>query len=319
MKGSAGAWLTASRVRRLPQVLGAIRAHRPPGMPARGAIRAIWRICDGPLDDMQRLIETLIDTALLDGRGGYLRLTDRGRRVATQDHQHGGRYLGQALIEAGFFRRQIGELMSAATFDAHGNLLCRRALALDTAAQLVGILRRWDEVVWRRNFEVPSELVDKLLITWPLMPTPGAAADPKREVGNRGEAYSFQFERERANDPTSIKWVAQDDDSLGYDIEDQGVHPTRLIEVKGSRSAEARFIITANEWRVANNVGDRYEVHYWGEIKLSRSRVKEYEQLRAAGYPCVYPSLQDAISDGILEATPDRYRLTIPGGGGCIE
>ena len=288
-------------------------------MPTRGAVRAVWRICDGPLDDVPRLIETLIDTPLLDSRGGYLRLTKRGRGVATQDHQHGGRYLGEALIEAGFFREQIGALISAATFDAHGNLLCRRALALDTAAQLVGILRRWNEVVWLRNFEVPSGLVEDLLISWPLMPTPGTSADPKKEVGNRGEAYSFQFERERANDPKLIKWVAHDDDSLGYDIEDQGVNPTRLIEVKGSRLAEARFIITASEWRVAQDVGDRYEVHFWGEINLSRSRVREYKQLRAAGYPCVYPSLQHAISHGILDVTPERYRLNIAGGGGCTE
>ncbi|MYE15848.1 MAG: DUF3883 domain-containing protein [Gemmatimonadetes bacterium] len=319
MRGSAGDWLTASRVRRLPQVLGAVRAQPPPGMPRSGAVRAVWRICDGPLDEVPRLIETLIDTALLASRGGYLRLTQRGRRVATQDHQHGGRYLGQALIEAGLFREQIGALISAATFDAHGNLLCRRGLALETAAQLVGILRRWNEVVWLRNFEVPCGLVEDLLVSWPLMPTPRTSTDQKKEVGNRGEAYSFQFERERASDPKAIKWVALDDDSLGYDIEDQGANPTRLIEVKGSRLAEARFIMTASEWRVAQDVGDRYEVHYWGEITLSRSRVEEYQHLRTAGYPCVYPSLQEAISDGVLEVTPEKYRLTIPGGGGCLE
>ena len=239
--------------------------------------------------------------------------------MAMHDHQHGGRKLGRALIEAGLFRRQIGALIATANFDADGNLVCQRTLAQEEAAQLVGVLRRWDEVVWGRTLEVPGGLVEGLLASWPLMPTQQAMVDQKKEVGDRGEAYSFLFEREQADDPHSIKWVAQDDDSLGYDIEDQGDDPTRLIEVKGSQLAEARFFMSANEWRVAHDVGDRYEVHFWGEIQLSRSRVKEYKELRAAGYPCVYPNLQNVISGEILEATPEQYRVAIPGGGRCTE
>ena len=80
----------------------------------------------------QRLIDTLIDTALLDSRGGYLRLTDKGVDMSrhkitnTEDDTSAKR-----SSKRGSFADQIGALVSAATFDAHGNLLCRRALALD--------------------------------------------------------------------------------------------------------------------------------------------------------------------------------------------
>ncbi|MGA7413480.1 MAG: DUF3883 domain-containing protein [Bryobacteraceae bacterium] len=122
--------------------------------------------------------------------------------------------------------------------------------------------------------------------------------------------YSLQFEKTKSADSYQLFWVARDSDSLGWDIEDRSVEPLRCIEVKGRRDHEVLFFLSDNEWSKAKQVGDKYEVHFWGGIDLAREPAVEYAHLTAAGYPLVIRNLPLQISDGAFEATAVQWRIT---------
>lgn len=303
-------WLTAVRLRRLPEILAAIRTHPPPGVPVQRVNRVVWSRCDGPFDDVNGLVDVLLGSGLLERRGSLIHLTSRGRRVATQDHQQGGRLLVRSLIDAGYFRNQARRLLAAGEFTAGGDFVCKRSSAIGGSAQLSGVLRRWREVTLDSHLRVSAALIDELLATWALQPIPRSPNEEVRnEVGNRAEAYSYRFEQENSEDPSRVQWVALDDDSLGYDIRNAGKSPERCIEVKGSQGSEARFFLSSNEWEVGHSLGDAYEVHFWGGISLTRPRSEEYRALREAGYPLVFRDLARALQSGELTATPSEYLI----------
>ena len=304
-------WLTAVRVRRLPQALLAIRTHPPPGVPEHRVARVIWNQCDGPLDDVQGLLEVLRGAGLVDYRGSHVRVTRHGHRVATQNHQHGGRLLAKALIDGGFLRSQARQLLSAGDLSVAGDLVCSRNVAVAVGAQLTGLLRLWEGVTLTHQLWVPAPIVQELLAAWSLQPIPRVTSEgPSREVGDRAESYSYRWEQEKAKDPSLIQWVALDDDSLGFDILNRGGSPERCIEVKGSQQTRIRFFLTANEWATSSRKGAAYEVQFWGGISVARPRLEEYEALRQAGYPLVFADLQNAFRSGALKATPSEYVVT---------
>lgn len=294
----------------MPLVLRAIRSHPPPGIPVERAEKIAWRSCGGPLDEVGQLIRVLVEADLVS-TGHALRLTREGRRIATQDHQHGGILLGRTLIRTGFFSDQARRITEVGIIDpASGVLRCSRQKALEAAPQLIGVLRRFSGVEWSPELSIPPALVEELTDVWALLPVRAPALnDPRKAIGDRGELYSYRLERIRANDRSRIRWVAREDDSLGYDIEDSSVTPERRIEAKASASQDVRFMLSANEWKVANRCGEDYEIHFWGGIDLTRAPVDEYENLRAAGYPWVYKNLPQQLAEGALTALPVQYLL----------
>lgn len=304
-----GTWLTATRVARLPIVLRAIRTHPPPGLPADRAERIVWRTCGGPLDDASGLITALQQAELISTGGTTLRLSKLGRRVATQDHHHGGTILARSLIRSGLFAEQARRLTEVSRIDAEtGDMACTRQTAIDNCPQLVGLLRRFPGVVWEEELRVPAGLGSELREIWALLPASAPLKDDKRKaIGNRGELYSYHLEQLSTEDSTMIHWVAQDDEGLGYDIEDVSGSVERLIEVKASTSAEARFYLSANEWEVAHRHEEHYEIHFWGGINLDRTPAEEYKSLRDAGYPIVYPHVSRQLREGALCARPTHY------------
>lgn len=62
--------------------------------------------------------------------------------------------------------------------------------------------------------------------------------------------------------------VARDNETLGFDIEDE--NEDHLIEVKGSVSTEVQFYLSANEYSVMHDNPERYFIHFWGGIDLSK-------------------------------------------------
>lgn len=307
MTVETGSWLTAVRVARLPLVLRAIRNHRPPGIPAEHAERVIWQSCGGPLDDVPGLIAVLTQAELISS-GSTLRLTKIGRRVATQDHQHGGTILARTLIRTGFFADQARRLVELSQVDDEsGEMTCFRRVALENAPQLVGQLRLFDGVVWEEKLRVPVSLSSELTEIWSLLPMRSPKNATRKAIGDRGELYSYRFEQLRAKDSSTIRWVARDDESLGYDVEDNSVSPQRRIEVKASSWSEPRFFLSANEWEVAHCHGEHYEIHFWGTIDLNRPPPDEYSRLRAAGYPIIFLNVSQQIADGTLIASPTQY------------
>jgi hypothetical protein len=193
-----------------------------------------------------------------------------------------------------------------------GSLKCPANLARRLAPQLVGLLECWP-VRQGAVFQFPPSLVDELVAVWALIAPPSGARaleDIRRKsIGDRAEAYSYQFERVSATSSSYIVWVARDDDNLGYDIEDRGTTPRRRVEVKGSGGREPRFFMSDNEWRQAHKEPSTYEVQFWGGIDLNRPAADEYTLLREQGYPTVFADLPTLVARGGLQAHPDRWRI----------
>lgn len=193
-----------------------------------------------------------------------------------------------------------------------GGLTCRDSHARRVAPQLIGLLDRWT-IRDGSTLALPPALVEELIAVWALIAPPSEARaieDARRKtIGNRAEAYSYQLERLTATTSSAIVWVAQDDDDLGYDIEDRSTSPRRRIEVKGSGGREARFFMSDNEWRKAHDQSSSYEVQFWGGIDLNRPAAEEYPALRALGFPIVLRDLPALAAAGLLEGQPERWRV----------
>lgn len=305
-------WLTAVRVARMPIVVRSVGAFPPAGIARDRAIRVIWAVCGGPFDEVPVLIEVLKRCELLRESDARIRSTKAGRRVATQDHQQGGRLIALALIKSGSFAEQVRLLTEAGSVSPDGYLECLRPDSVRAAPQLVGLLRRWPEVEFDRVLRVPPFLASQLLDVWALVPSPARDEQYRLGVGDRAELYSYRLERLRTADASSIRWVSREDDRLGYDIEDASRSPTRLIEVKGSGRDLPRFFLSANEWRVAHVESSRHEIHFWGGIDLGRPTHREYDLLREQGFPVVYRGLNRLVGTGILETRVSVFELVAP-------
>jgi hypothetical protein len=244
-----------------------------------------------------------------------VRLTPAGRRVVDRRRADGYRPLALALIRAGLLHDQAHRLISSFRADPKDGITCRLADARALAPQLLGLLQNWPMVrPTNAMITIPSDLVAELTAAWALLPPPSAKQaelDTRRKlIGDRAELYSWQLERLHAVEPSTIAWVARDDDTLGYDIEDRSKLPHRRIEVKGSGGRRTRFYLSDNEWRKAHDWPDNYEVHFWGGIDLNRSTSEEYQVLRTDGYPTVFANVPALLKAGVIEATPDRWNVT---------
>lgn len=313
----ASTWLTAPRVRRIAQALGAI-PDRSPGVLAVDAPLRLWRACGGPIEDIGPLVDVIVHAELAHRDQASLRLTPAGRRALARQRAEGHRPVALALLRSGLLHDQARRFLDSFPANSDDTITCRAAHARKVAPQLLGLLQHWPDLRGH-TITVPQQLVAELGAVWALLsppPTERAEADARRwSIGKRAELYSYQLERLNATSASTIVWVAQDDDNLGYDIEDRSTNPRRRIEVKGSGGREVRFFLTANEWRKAHTEPGTYEIQFWGGIDLNRSAADEYHTLRSEGYPIVFPHVADLLDTGILDAAPDRWRITHPAAG----
>ncbi|MDX3318318.1 DUF3883 domain-containing protein [Streptomyces sp. ME03-5684b] len=264
------------------------------------------------MDDVPALLEILAQVGLIETEATWLRLTKAGRKVATQDHRTGGRFLGLALIRSGVFAAQASRLLEVGTISDTQSMLCPAELAIRVAPQLIGVLRRFGQSVSLTDkLSVAADLVTEIGDVWSLLPPPVTPeADYRKDMGNRGEMFSYRFCRINADDPTKVHWVARDDESLGYDIEDLNFTPKRRIEVKASAEKLVRFFLSPNELEVARRLGDDYEVHFWGGVSLKTPIKEEYERLARDGYPLIFRGLDALLESGRLYALPTQYVVT---------
>lgn len=306
-------WLTSTRIERLAAVLAVLPA-RSPGMPTDEARLRLWRSCGGPIDEVDQLVDVLIGADLVVLERSSLRLTKSGQSVLTKRKSQGMMPLGLSLLRAGFFHDQARTLLDSGAIDADGNFSCPTRLVRRTCPQLLGILQFWPNVMVESVVVVPSGLVQELWTVWALLP-PAPADDAaqdviRKSIGNRGELYSYQYERLRASDESSIVWVARDDQNLGYDLEDRATTPRRRIEVKASGGTDVAFLLSDNEWRKAHESPGSFEIQFWGGVDLQRDVAEEYTQLRAEGYPLLFTHLPNLVSAGLLSAQPTKWRIT---------
>lgn len=227
--------------------------------------------------------------------------------MATQDHQQAGQLLASALIGSGAFDVQARALINIVAIDHDSFGVCGIDDARTVAPQLIGILSRWPDSIAGGSLRLKPELVRLLIESIELGPDVAPSVEDRRLViGKRGEAYSHRFERRNAAVPDSIKWVAESDESLGYDIEDRS--DGRRIEVKASTGRAGTFKLTANEWKKAQEYGTLYEIHFWGGVDLGRTRETEYTTLVSEGYPVILRDPAQLVRDGLLDLACSEYR-----------
>lgn len=305
-------WLTAARTRRLAHILTVLPA-RSPGIAVDQARLRLWRTCGGPIDDVPTLMDILVGTELVTVDRAALRLTRAGKNVLAKHSAEGMRPLGLALLRAGYLHDQVRMLLDMSAIGADGRISCPTRSARQRCPQLLGVLQFWPDVAVGSRIDIPARLVRELETVWALLPPPSAedaARDALRKnIGNRGELYSYQLERLNAADQSRIVWVARDDPNLGYDIEDQSVDPRRRIEVKASGDTPIRFLLSDNEWQKAHDSPSSYEIHFWGGIDLNVDPAEEYTRLRSQGYPRIFADLPGLVSAGEFAAQPTKWRL----------
>jgi hypothetical protein len=133
----------------------------------------------------------------------------------------------------------------------------------------------------------------------------------RERVGVRAEAYSLRYERRRHGAGHVVHASREYGDHLGYDIEDGSHPPSRLIEVKGSAAATVRFVLTEREAQTARESGDRYEIQFWGNIRLELEPASEYAALRSHGYPTTLRDPSQMLEEGMLTADPVAWRCEL--------
>jgi Domain of unknown function (DUF3883) len=288
-------WFTSVRVRRLSEILVDV-AFLPPDITERETETLLWRKCGGPLSEIRSLIDVLVGLKVVRVSGQALTRTQVGHKIAKTTRSRNQDLLALTLIRAGYFHDQAHILLESGEIDADGNLRCPSRFARTGAPQLLGILESWEGVQLFPEVCIPYRILQELNSVWALLPPPIEIpkwASERKEVGDRAEMYTVQYERTRLG--PSIFWVARDSDTLGWDVEDRSVMPHRCIEVKGRRDSDVVFYLSENEWNKAQALGANYEVQFWGGIDLAVDPATEYSVLRANGYPLIINNLSAQI------------------------
>jgi len=86
--------------------------------------------------------------------------------------------------------------------------------------------------------------------------------------GALGEFLVLEYERKRlvrakrADLAAMVRWTSKENVAAGFDISSFEIDGSqRFVEVKASVGAAKRFMITRNEWRVAQIENDRYWIY----------------------------------------------------------
>lgn len=304
-------WFIAPRVRRLLLVLAEL-PDSTPGVDRETCLDALRSSVGGPRVELPEHLQLLREVGLVFEEEERYRRTAEGRRLASMGFANARRHLASTVIQSGLMYDQVRRLIEASTIRTDGSAFVRLGHLRRVAPQLAGLLAAWEGVVGQSLVDVPADLFAEMDTPWSLIPLPRVDDGRRKAVGSRAEAYSFHFLRLNGAMPPMLTWVALDDDSLGYAIEDRSTGTVRRVEVKGSEQPPVRFFLSENEHHVAYTDPSSYAVHFWGEINLNRNPRDEFELLRRKGFPLVFADLSSHLSDGRLQATATKFRV-VPG------
>ena len=311
-------WFIAPRVRRLQQLVHLLPT-RSPGIASNRLSIELRPHLDGPREEIPQLVHVLSQIGLLYFASDCYSLSSRGRRARTLSEDRAQRELAELLIQTGFLYDQVRQLIEASTIDQDGVAQSSVAHMRRAAPQLLGLLRLWPNVVGPSLVCIPPRLFALIDTPWSVVPSPVAEEGQLEAVGHRAEAYSFHLLRRESNQSPAVVWVARDDQTLGYDIEDRSAEEVHRVEVKGSQGSVVRFYLSAHEHDVAHQDPKTYVIHFWGEIDLNRIPQMEFNILRQRGFPLRFEDFVSHLADRRLEAVPTNYRVTFGLGGRAVH
>ena len=301
-------WFTAPRVRRVQRMIQLLPSASP-GVGRHTLLLDLRGQLDGPREDHPAILALLKELGFIHEQGSSIWLSRRGKRAQTLSPTNARRELCETLLGSGYLFSQVRRVIEESSLDNDGNAHVRVAILGRSAPQVLGLLRAWPNVVGPSMVIIPSSLYATLDTPWSLIPLPRPDDGTKKAIGSRGEAYSYHLLRRVAKPSNAITWVALDDDSRGYDIEDWTSGLTR-IEVKSSQYGEVRFFLTENEHKVAHSNPETYVLHFWGNINLRRDPDIEFLALRNLGFPLIYRNVPEHLADGRLQAVATRFRVS---------
>jgi hypothetical protein len=307
-----GTWFTPRRVSRIGELLDVLPSRHEP-LPLDVAARIVWNHIGGPVDEVNLLLGEATAIGLLESVAEGIGRTPLGTRTRNSLRAGDGYAVGQLVLRSGYLADQARRLVESAVFDPVADCFrCHSELRRE-APQLLAILGLRERVIVGGEIRLSRQLYEQVGTVWAFMEQSEQLPPWLKErqlVGHLAELFSWNFERIRADDPSRVGWVSQDDDSLGYDIEDHNASPSRCIEVKGSRGPSVQFIMSPNEMRKARILGSRYEIHFWGQLDLSQNPETHYDALVGAGYPITIrdPVVEFDLAGWQLE--PESWRIT---------
>jgi hypothetical protein len=90
-------------------------------------------------------------------------------------------------------------------------------------------------------------------------------------AGRSAERLSLEYEQKRLREEVRVglqpKWLAFEDNTLGYDLQSfllrEGTLLPLYIEVKGSSAPGVRFFVTKAEWETSLRLRSQYLFHVW--------------------------------------------------------
>lgn len=130
-----------------------------------------------------------------------------------------------------------------------------------------------------------------------------------KKIGDLGESFVLEFlEKTLPNqEKQSLRWVAQDGEKPGYDIEYISLGGEKhAIEVKTTTGKQFPSIqITANEWMAAQQMQERYTIVLVADILGKNPKIE------------MVNNIASLVDSGELQKKPTTYRLsksaTLPG------
>ena len=286
-------------------------------MPVALATRIVWNRVGGPVDEVSVLLEVAASVGLIEATAEGVGRLPAGTQARARLRAGDSATIGAHLLRSGALADQARRLIESAVLDpAMDCFRCPAAVRRD-AAQLVAILRLQEEIPPHGELVLTRATYERIGAVWVFMESTEHLPpwlQERQAVGRLAELFSWNRERLLANDPSKVSWVSQDDDRLGYDIEDRNISPARCIEVKGSRSTGVQFSMSPNEMNKARSLGDRYELHFWGGLRLKGDAQQQYEERCSAGFPIVIINPVVEFNRGAWSVEPDGWRVVRGGG-----
>lgn len=292
--------------------------HRVPSrhagvtLPRKDVLDRLLPVVTGSSSEIAWAMDALVVLGLVLESEERLTRTAEGDRIVRCSREGRGYEFSLVLLRSGLLGEQIRRLLGVLT-SVDGGLACSSSLARRIAPQLTGVLLTLPGVSDGGRLTIPSPVAAELESPWnlwtiPPMALPGSLEE-RQEVGDRAELYSLKLEVSAYLGAwRDVLWVSRDDAGAGYDIEASRAGTSRAIEVKGSRGTDLTFLISDHEMSVAERLGSRYEVHFWGDIRLGTPPSAEYDRLRQLGYPIVVSDAARSLRSGGWSLKPTEYR-----------
>jgi len=298
---------------RMRALLLRIPSMQAGGLPQQGYVAFFAPLVRGTNAEIDEACLDLVTLGLISTKSERVGRTREGDRVVREAKSGAHHSLALTVIRSGLLAEQIRDLLFL--LDVVGtDMICSASKAKRTAPQLVGLVAQLPGVRITGSLVINEAIGLELDSSWNQWHVPPMAkpetSEERQQVGDRGELYSLQMERTAfIGAGRSVVWVSRDDYKLGWDIEVQVPNRVRRIEVKGSRGREVTFILSKNEYNKASKHGTDYEIHFWGDIRLTATPAHDYARLRDAGYPIVITDPTTALDTEDWIITPTEYRV----------